>query len=130
IRSQERAEVAAHLHDSVLQTLALIQRADDRREMSTLARSQERELRGWLYGRGLVSGEVLSGAVEEMASRIERLHRVTVDTVQVGEAPMDDRLRALVEAAGEAASNAARHSGAPRISVYVEVQPDEATIYV
>src|SRR5207244_470555 len=72
----------------------------------------------------------LSGAVEEMASRIEGLHRVTVDTVQVGDAPMDDRLRALVEAAGEAASNAARHSGAPRISVYVEVQPDEATIYV
>jgi signal transduction histidine kinase/phage shock protein PspC (stress-responsive transcriptional regulator) len=130
IRSEERAEVAAHLHDSVLQTLALIQRADDPREMSALARGQERELRSWLYGRGTPSGSVLSGAVEEMASRIERLHRVTVETVQVGDAPMDDRLRALVDAAGEAASNAARHSGAPRISVYVELQPEEARVYV
>ena len=130
IRSQERAEVAAHLHDSVLHTLALIQRAQSPGEMVTLARVQERELRAWLYGREEQGPGQLRGAVDELASRVERLHGVPVDAVVVGDAPMDEALRALVAAAQEAAINAARHSGAPRVSVYVEAEPDGVTAWV
>ena len=130
IRSQERAEVAAHLHDSVLHTLALIQRAGSAVEMVTLARVQERELRAWLYGREEQGPGRLPGAVDELASRVERLHGVPVDAVVVGDAPMDEALRALVAAAQEAAVNAARHSGAPRVSVYVEAEEDRVTAWV
>ena len=133
IRSQERSEVAAHLHDSVLQTLAMIQRAPTPQEMSALARGQERELRAWLYGRSAtVSGgsETLSVAVDQMAARVERMQRVAVESVVVGEAPMDDRMRALIDATGEATVNAARHSGAAMISVYVEIEEDAARVYV
>lgn len=131
IRSDERAEVAAHLHDSALQTLAMIQRAGSPQEMVTLARVQERELRAWLYGRERNGADTLSRAVDEMASRVEGLHRVKVETVVVGDvSPMDDRLRALVDAVGEATTNAAKHSGARNVSVYFEVGPDSITAYV
>ena len=131
IRSEERAEMAAHLHDSVLHTLALIQRADDGAEMASLARAQERELRAWLYGgRGAASAETLTSLVEDLASRVERLHRVPVEAVVVGEAPLDEGVRALVDAAGEAVVNAARHAGADRVSLYVEAQPDVVAAYV
>ncbi|MEX2556667.1 MAG: PspC domain-containing protein [Actinomycetota bacterium] len=131
IRSEERAEVAAHLHDSALQTFAMIQRAQSPQEMVTLARVQERELRAWLYGRERNGADTLSRAVDEMASRVERLHRVAVETVVVGDvSPMDDRLRALVDALGEATANAAAHSGASVVSVYVEMAPDTITAYV
>jgi signal transduction histidine kinase len=106
IRSEARAEMAAHLHDSVLHTLALIQRADA---------SPEGRLRP---------------AVEAIASRVEQRHDVPVDIVVVGDAPLDDAGRALVDACQEAAFNAARHSGAPLVSVYVEVEPDELTGFV
>jgi signal transduction histidine kinase len=131
IRSEERAEMAAHLHDSVLQTLALLQRSDSPQEMVRLARLQERELRSWLYGRGASEQrELLSAAVEEMAARVESLHDVTVETVVVGDQPLDDRLHTVVLACGEAATNAAKHSGADSVSVYVEVDPDAVTAYV
>ena len=131
IRSDERAEMAAHLHDSVLQTLALIQRADTSREVASLARVQERELRAWLYGSvDSADDEKLSSAVEEMAARVERLHQVAVEAVVVGDAPLDERVRALVHASGEAATNAARHSGDTNISVYVEVEPDAVTAFI
>lgn len=133
IRSEERADMAAHLHDSVLQTLALIQRSSSPKEMSALARGQERELRAWLYGRTPVGpGEpaLLSVTVEEMAARMEGLHGITVEAVTVGDCPMDERLRALIDATGEAMQNAARHSGADRISVYVEVEQATVTAYV
>lgn len=131
IRSEERAEMAAHLHDSVLHTLALIQRSDDDAEMASLARAQERELRGWLYGgRASGTGESLAALVDELAGRIERLHRVPVEAVVVGEAEPDERVIALVDAAGEAAVNAARHSGADQISVYVEAEPEQITAFV
>src|SRR5207237_559230 len=115
IRSEERAEVAAHLHDSVLQTLAMIQRAASSDEMTSLARGQERELRAWLYGAspGVRPGtDTLHAALDEMAGRMERLHRVLVDTVVVGDVDMDERMRALVDAAAEATHNAGKHSGA------------------
>ena len=133
IRSEERAEVAAHLHDSVLQTLALIQRSSDPVEMGILARGQERELRAWLYGRtgaGSNGGDQLSVALDEAAGRIERIHRVPVEVVTVGDCPLDHSLRGLVEAAAEAMSNAARHSGAGVVSVYAEVGPEDVRLYV
>jgi signal transduction histidine kinase len=131
IRSQERAEVAAHLHDSVLQTLALIQHSNAPREAAGLARSQERELRAWLYGRGPASdGNRLSTAIDEMAGRIEQLQHVTIEAIVVGDSSLDDRLRAMVKACGEATLNAARHSGVDEISVYVEVEKERITAYV
>jgi phage shock protein PspC (stress-responsive transcriptional regulator) len=131
IRSEERAAVAAHLHDSVLQTLALIQRSDPSPEVATIARRQERELRSWLYGRriGLSHGR-LGEALEAMAARVEEHHAVSVDVVAVGDCAMDDRLLAMVEACGEAALNAARHSGDTAVSVFVEVGPDRVEAYV
>jgi signal transduction histidine kinase/phage shock protein PspC (stress-responsive transcriptional regulator) len=131
IRSEERAEVAAHLHDSVLQTLALIQRSSSQEEMATLARGQERELRAWLYADdGRAGPRALSAALGEAAARIEQLHHVIVDTVVVGDCPVDERVRAVLDACGEAMSNAARHSGAQTISVYVEVLPEAVDAYV
>ena len=131
VRSEERAEMAAHLHDSVLQTLALIQRANAPREMASLARTQERELRAWLYGRAPeLAGVRLRDAIDSMAGRIERQHQVTVEAVVVGDAEMDERLRGLVNACAEAVANAAVHSGTTAISVYVEVEEDAVNAYV
>jgi signal transduction histidine kinase len=129
IRSEARAEMAAHLHDSVLHTLALIQRADASPEVVGLARRQERELRAWLYRAPAPEGR-LRPAVEAIASKVEQRHNVPVDIVVVGDAPLDEAARALVDACQEAAFNAARHSGAPLVSVYVEVEPDELTGFV
>jgi signal transduction histidine kinase len=131
IRSEERAEVAAHLHDSVLQSLAMIQRAESAPAMASLARAQERELRQWLYGRPDGQGQdSLSRAVDELAARVEERHHVRVEAVTVGDVPMDDRLRSMLQACGEAMTNAARHSGVDRISVYVEVEPEAVTAFV
>jgi len=131
IRSEERAEMAAHLHDSVLHTLALIQRADAPMEMVTLARRQERELRQWLYAKPAPLAEKrLKTTVEALAGRVEELHAVAVDVVVVGDERLDERSRAVVLACQEAAINAARHSGVPRVSVYVEAEPEAITAYV
>src|SRR5690606_1697733 len=122
IRSEERSEMAAHLHDSVLQTLALIQRADSPGRARTLARRQERELRSWLYGDRAErpNSEDLGAALERVVTEVEEAHDVEVDLVLVGGAPMEPRLEALVGAIREAALNAARHAGVDEISVYVE----------
>ncbi|MGZ4132392.1 MAG: ATP-binding protein [Actinomycetota bacterium] len=131
IRTEERAEVAAHLHDSVLQTLALIQRTEDPRTMATLARSQERELRDWLYGgEGATDVTLLSTALNEVAADVERSYRVRIDVVTVGDRHADDASRALVLAAREAMTNAAQHAGVPRLSVYVEANPEGVTAFV
>ena len=131
VRSEARAEMAAHLHDSVLQTLALIQRSREPREMAMLARTQERELRAWLYGRApSVPGVRLRDALDALAGRIERSHPVKVETVVVGDAVLDESLRALVAATNEATLNAASHSGAAEVSVYVEVEADAVTAFV
>ena len=133
IRADERAEVAAHLHDSVLQTLALVQRrADEPREVVRLARMQERELRGWLL-RGDApapsASSSLGAALEELAASIEAEHGVPVEVVRVRDCGVEgtEPLRA---AAREAILNAAKHSGAGVVSVYLEVEPDQATIFV
>ena len=131
VRSEERAEMAAHLHDSVLQTLALMQRTDDPKSMSMLARQQERELRGWLYGpEPSPDGETMRSALESSAARLESVHQVPVDVVVVGDAVMDDAVRALVAASGEAITNAARHSGAGLISVFAEATEETADVFV
>ena len=130
IRSEERAEMAAHLHDSVLQTLALIQRAGGPRDMVALARNQERELRAWLIGRQRLTDDTLAGAIEKVAASVELTLKVPVEVVTVGDAPLDDRLRAVVEACREATVNAAKHSGASQISIYVEVEPNAVTAFV
>ena len=131
IRSDERAEIGAHLHDSVLHTLALIQRSDSPQEMATLARSQERELRSWLQGRA-APGEIqtLQTALDGVAARVEAIHHAAVDMVVVGNTALDTELQALVSAIGEAATNAARHSGVAELSIYVEVDPTVVTAYV
>jgi signal transduction histidine kinase len=131
VRTEARAEMAAHLHDSVLQTLALIQRAPAEREMVTLARTQERELRAWLYGRApALAGARLRDAIDAMAGRVEREQQVKVEAIVVGDADLDEHARALVSAVGEATLNAARHSGSTEVSVYVEVEDDAISAYV
>ena len=131
IRSEERAAVAAHLHDSVLQTLALIQRTGSSPEVATLARQQERELRAWLYGKSPDSEvSTFKAALDLMAARMEKTHRVPIEAVIVGDAPLDDETSALVQAAGEAMNNAGRHSGASAVSVFAEVEPRRFVVYV
>jgi signal transduction histidine kinase len=132
IRSQERAELAAHLHDSVLQTLALIQRRSDSPEtVVRLARRQERELRSWLSGPPRSSADrSLVAAVRRAAEEVEDLHGVPIEVVVVGDCTLDESLDALVAAAREAMSNAARLSGADGVAVYLEVADDRVTLYV
>jgi signal transduction histidine kinase/phage shock protein PspC (stress-responsive transcriptional regulator) len=131
IRSEERAAVAAHLHDSVLQTLALIQRhAEDPQAVSRLARGQERELRTWLYEPQVATGGTWAGLVAGMVAEVEADHALTVDPVVVGDAPVDDALVAFCAATREALVNAAKHSGAASADLYTEVGPDRVSVFV
>ncbi|MBV8160248.1 MAG: PspC domain-containing protein [Acidimicrobiia bacterium] len=132
IRAQERAELAAHVHDSVLQTLALIQgKAHQPREVQRLARAQERELRSWLFGRPQPGGDrTLARAVEDAAADVEDMHAMPIDVVAVGDTPLDDRLSAVVAAGREAMVNAAKFAGVDRVQVFVEVDGDRVTVFV
>ena len=135
IRSEERSEMAAHLHDSVLQTLTLIQRhADTPARARMLARRQERELRAWLFDeRAPQEGrpDHLVPALEAVVTEVEDRHVVEVDLVAVGgDCPLDRSLEGLVAALREAAHNAARHAGVRDVSVYVEVEVDKVTAFV
>ena len=132
IRAEERAEVAAHLHDSVLQTLALIQnKADQPREVQRLARGQERELRSWLFGpRDDHQGSNLVAALEAVAAEVEDTHGVPIEVVPVGDCPLDEHVSALVLAAKEAMVNASKFSGAARVQVFSEVEGDRVTVFV
>jgi signal transduction histidine kinase len=132
IRSEERAAVAAHLHDSVLQTLALIQRnAEEPQAVSRLARSQERELRAWLYDPPAVrEGGTWAGLVAGMVADVEADHALTVDPVVVGDAPVDEELAAFGAATREALVNAAKHSGVPSADLYTEVTADQVSVFV
>lgn len=122
VRSQERADVAAHLHDSVLQTLALIQRqASDPNVVAQLARTQERELRTWLFESTDPAASTLRAALQRAVADVEAAHRVPIELVVVGDVESDDAVAALVAASREAMVNAAKHSGAAQIDVYAEV---------
>ncbi|HEU0316070.1 MAG TPA: ATP-binding protein, partial [Solirubrobacteraceae bacterium] len=133
-RAEERADIAARVHDSVLQTLALIQRrAEDPQAVVQLARAQERELRSWLFeGRAPGDADVSSFAegVRQIQRDVEARHGVPVEVVTVGDCPLDEHLSALLAAGREATVNAAKWSGAAVISVFAEVEPDNVSIAV
>ena len=122
IRSQERAEMAAHLHDSVLQTLAMVQRsAGDPSEVAAIARRQERELRAWLAGRPAPGQAArLAAALEAAAADVEERHGVPVEVVVVGDRELDANHEAIVAAAREAMTNAAKFGGGATVDVYAE----------
>jgi signal transduction histidine kinase/phage shock protein PspC (stress-responsive transcriptional regulator) len=131
IRSEERADMAAHLHDSVLQTLALIQRSDDPQRMTTLARAQERDLRAWLFEPAATAdGGTVGEAVSAAAAKVEADFNVPVEVVVVGDRIVDDATGPLVASAAEAMANAAEHSGARTVSVYVECSKDAVEAWV
>jgi signal transduction histidine kinase/phage shock protein PspC (stress-responsive transcriptional regulator) len=130
VRADARADMAAHLHDSVLQTLAMIQRqADDPKAVQQLARRQERELRNWLYGDWLHEA-TLKAALTAAAAEVEDERGVPVELVTVGDCDTSDPIQALVRAAREAMVNAAKHSGADKIDVYAEVDEDSVEVFV
>jgi signal transduction histidine kinase len=134
--AEERAQMAAHVHDSVLQTLALIQRSsDDPQHVVQLARAQERELRAWLFeGRppGAIGEDatMLAEGVGLLQRQVEADHGIAVQVVMVGDCPLDEALRAVLDAAREATVNAAKWSGADQVSVYAEVETDTVMVYV
>ena len=132
VRSQERAEMAAHIHDSVLQTLTLIQKyGDDPQTMLNLARRQERELRNWLDpNRASRRGQSIRGQLDEIATTVEELHGVPVEVVAVGDCLVEGAVEALLGATREAAVNAAKHSGAERIDIYLEVTETGVQVFV
>ncbi len=131
VRSQERADVAAHLHDSVLQTLALLQKNPaDAAQVATLARRQERELRSWLYGTDETIGDRFAASLRGVAAEVEDAHEVAIETVVVGDAPMGPDVTALVRAAREAMVNASTHARVDRIDVYAEADGSTASVFV
>jgi signal transduction histidine kinase len=134
-RTQERLDIASRVHDSVLQTLALIQRrAEDPQKVIQLARMQERELRSWLFeGKDPNEPEevlTVTAEVRKIQEDIESRYGVPVEAVTVGDCDLDDNLSALLAAAREATVNAAKWSGASVISLFAEVEPDEVAIVV
>ncbi len=135
VRADERARMAAHLHDSVLQTLTLIQRnADDPKRTAQIARQQERELRSWLYGNepSRPGTTRLEPALQEVANRVEENHGVKVEVVTVGDIHDIDpgAIHGLVAATQEAVTNAAKHAGVGKIDVYAERRPDSIEVFV
>jgi len=131
IRTQERADVAAHLHDSVLQTLALIQKSShDPTTVARLARAQERDLRSWLYAGESTDESSVAGALRAAAAEVEDDHGVSVDVVAVGDCDLDEALRPIVQATREAVTNAAKHAGTGRVDVYAEVTSSAVDVFV
>ncbi|VEG27373.1 ATP-binding protein [Actinomyces howellii] len=129
-REAERADIAAHLHDSVLQTLTLIRRrANEPETVARLARSQERELRAWLYTDRPAAGTSVGDAMRDLVGEIEDLHGVPIDLVVVGDRAPDRATEVIVAAAREALSNAVRHGAAP-VSVYAEITPERLEVFV
>ena len=135
VRAEERADIATRVHDSVLQTLALIQRrADQPQQVVALARAQERELRSWLFdGRppgSLDRATTLAGGIRQIQQEVEAQHGVAVEAVTVGDCALDEDLAALLAAAREATVNAVKWSGAPVVSLFAEVEPAEVSVFV
>jgi signal transduction histidine kinase/phage shock protein PspC (stress-responsive transcriptional regulator) len=131
VRTQERADLAAHLHDSVLQTLALIQKnAGDGPLVARLARKQERDLRSWLYAGEAADESTLGSALRGVGAAVEDAHGASVDVVTVGDCEFSESLRPIVNAAREAVTNAAKHAGTGKVDVYAEVTPDAVDVFV
>ena len=130
-RAQERADVAAHLHDSVLQTLAMIQRsAADPVQVAKLARAQERDLRNWLFETPASTADSVVAALREAAAEVEDSFGVPVEIVAVGDHPLAVEVAPVVHAAREAMANAAQHSGAAKVDVYCEVDGAAVEVFV
>jgi signal transduction histidine kinase len=131
VRTQERADLAAHLHDSVLQTLALIQKnAGDGPLVARLARKQERDLRSWLYAGEAADESTLGSALRGVGAAVEDTHGASVDVVTVGDCEFAESLRPIVNAAREAVTNAAKHAGTGKVDVYAEVTADAVDVFV
>jgi signal transduction histidine kinase len=131
IREQERAEVAAMVHDQVLHTLALIQRnATDSTSVVRLARGQERTLRNWLYKPTGSPSDRFAAALEEVAAEVEDTYAVSVETVVVGDGDNDEHVGALIAATREALVNAARHAKVGTVSLYAEAEAEQFSVYV
>ena len=131
IRSEERADMAAHLHDSVLQTLALIQKQSGDSAVVNLARRQERELRTWLFDAKAMNPNLgFRAALEQAMAQVEDLYQVPIEVVVVGDQPVGEHTAPILQAAREAAANASRHSGAPRVDVFAEVSRSELEVFV
>jgi len=129
-REAERADIAAHLHDSVLQTLALIRKqADDAEAVARIARAQERELRSWLYDDRSAPGTSLAADLASVVGEVEDLEAVAIETVVVGDRVPDEDPAALLLATREALLNACRH-GRPPVTVYLEVTEDAVEVFV
>jgi signal transduction histidine kinase len=131
VRTQERADMAAHLHDSVLQTLALIQKNPaDSATVARLARAQERDLRAWLYVGESTDERTMAGALRGVSAEIEDAHGISVDVVTVGDCDNASTLRPVVAATREAVTNAAKHAGVPRVDVYAEITDGAVDVFV
>ncbi|QRP60185.1 ATP-binding protein [Corynebacterium minutissimum] len=130
--SEERTEIAARLHDSVLQTLALIQkRAEDPREVTRLARAQERELRAWLFDAPSSAPTTCFGALDAACGEVEDLFDLRVSLVTVGEdAELTESAKLAIQAAREAMVNAGKHAGVDTVDVYAELLAGELSIFV
>lgn len=130
--SEERTEIAARLHDSVLQTLALIQkRAEDPREVTRLARAQERELRTWLFDAPSSAPTTCFGALDAACGEVEDLFDLRVSPVTVGEdAELTESAKLAIQAAREAMVNAGKHAGVDTVDVYAELLAGELSIFV
>ncbi|CAN5589325.1 ATP-binding protein [soil metagenome] len=129
VRATERADIAAHLHDSVLQTLTLIQRRSADPQVIRLARAQERELRQWLFAGLQDQPATLASAATEATHEVEDRHGIPIELVVSGDCPLSAQASALVAALREALVNAASH-GAPPISAYVEVGQGGVEVFV
>lgn len=139
IRTAEREEIASHLHDSVLQTLALIQkRSDDPVVVAQLARRQERELRAWLFGDAAQQRESLAATISALAAEVEETYAIEIEAVTVGDISPDElrdeawahSASSLLAATREALVNAAKHSGVQQVDVYAEVLDDAVEVFV
>jgi len=133
VRSEERSEIAARVHDSVLQTLALIQRhAAEPQRVAALARRQERELRGWLYEDRPLGDDAASvvAALSAAAADVEEMHGVRVELASAGDCEVDDAVKAVVLAAREAMTNAAKFAKTDEIDVYAEVTDEAVAVFV
>jgi signal transduction histidine kinase len=131
VRTEARADMAAHLHDSVLQTLALIQKhSTDGHMVARLARAQERDLRTWLYGDLEQTATQVSGALRTAAAEVEDAHGVPIEVVTVGDSALTQELGPVVLAAREAMVNSAKHSGAGQVDVYAEMSDERVEVFV
>jgi len=130
-RHQARLDIANRLHDSVLQTLAALRRdSDDADQVRYLARRQERELRRTISEYRSPHEQSARAELHMICAEIEDVNRIEVDAVIRGDAECDDRIRAILAAAGEALRNAAKHAGVDAVDLYADFKPDQIEVFV